>query len=146
MRIRLLKRSDIAGVSGIVEQNYSKKWGKQARGELRDMFGTAAIKPAYIVAEEGGELVGFAGYAESRMDYGVYEIFWVNVSPEKQRQGIGRELMVHIIRTVKEKKGARSILLAVDTEMNKRYYEKNFGFKTVQTFNGGEGCILLLVL
>src|SRR5688572_9552891 len=137
MKIRLLKKSDIKQASAIVGKNYSKKWEKVVASELLEMFGESVMRPNYIVAEEKGTVLGFAGYMQSWMDYEIYLIFWVNVIPEKHKQGVGKKLVAETIRRIKSKKSARLILLTA-TPPNARYYKQKFGFQSLQTFSKGD--------
>lgn len=89
----------------------------------------------YFVAKDKDTIVGLAGFIQSWMDYNIYEIFWVNVSPEKQRQGVGRQLVSKIIKEIKAKKNARLILLTANQAVgNATYYKKLYGFKTLEKF------------
>lgn len=136
MKIRLLKKNEVKEAAMIVGKNYSKEYKRLATLELKEMFHKAYSTPTYFVAEDKGKIVGFAGYIQSWMDYSVYELFWVNVLPRLQRQGIGKQLVYKIIQEIKRKKGAYLILLTADAAVkNPEYYEKNFGFKTSLLFS-----------
>jgi len=58
----------------------------------------------------------------SWMDYNIYNIFWVNVSPIHQGKGIGTALIEKIIKIIKRKK-AKIILL---TTSKPKFYSKKF--------------------
>ena len=120
----------------IVARNYSKEYGRRPFFELKEMFGRGPIKPVYFAAEENKKVVGFAGFMQSWMDYNIYQIFWVNVLPEKQNQGIGKKLIFRVLNEIKKKKNADLILLTADAKENlPEYYKKNFKFKTLEPFN-----------
>ena len=131
MKIRLLERKDIEPASKIVGKNYSKKWQKTSAEELKAMFSNAVIRPEYWVVEDRGEIIGFAGYTQSWMDYNVYQIFWVNVSPDHQQKGIGKKLVAKIITEIKKRKNSYLIQLTA-TLPNSKYYAEKFGFKVIQ--------------
>lgn len=133
IKIRFLTKKDIPQAAAIVGKNYSKEYQKFATLELKDMFGKQQFKPFYFVAEKNKKIVGFAGYTQSAMDYNIYEIFWVNVSPERQKQGIGQKLVSRVISEIKNKKDAKLILLSANIP-NSRYYKQKFGFKILQPF------------
>lgn len=133
MKLRLLKEKDIQAAAGIVRKNYSKDWEKTSAKELQSMFSNAAVRPVYYVAEEKGKVIGFIGFTQSWMDYNVYQIFWVNVDPEWQRQGIGRKLVAKVIVEIKKKKKAYLIQLTANLP-NSKYYAEHFGFKTTELF------------
>ncbi|MDO8625917.1 MAG: GNAT family N-acetyltransferase [Candidatus Magasanikbacteria bacterium] len=136
MRLRLLKKSDIPAAVAIIRQNFSREFARRARRELADMFGSAAIKPIYIVAEEAGQIVGLVAYMQSWMDYDVYEIFWVNVHPSYLKRSIGKRLVQAAIRQIKKQRGAALILLTARAVAGLPvFYQKQFGFKTVQKFS-----------
>ncbi len=144
MKIRLLKKSDIKQAAEIVGKNYSKKWDKVAARELGEMFGKSVVKPNYVVAEENGKIVGFAGYMQSWMDYNVYLIFWVNVHPERQKEGIGRKLVTVAIDRIKSNKKAELVLLTA-THRNAKYYREKFGFKVLQSFGEEDNLMSLKI-
>lgn len=131
MKLRLLQKKDIKSASEIVGKNYSKKWQRTSALELSSMFSNSAIKPEYWVMEDKGEIIGFAGYTQSWMDYNVYQIFWVNVSPENQKQGIGKKLVGKIISEIKKKRCPYLIQLTA-TLPNSKYYAEHFGFNIIQ--------------
>lgn len=115
MKIRQLKKSEINSAAHIIGINYSKTYERLAQTEMSAMFGKGPILPKYVVAEEKGKLIGVAGYIQSWMDYNIYQIFWVNVLPNYQRKGIGKQLVAKIISEIKKKKDANLILLTADT-------------------------------
>lgn len=96
-----------------------------AFNEMQASFMNYPIKPVYITAEERGEIIGIAGYIQSWMDYNIYEIFWVNVSPDYQGQGIGSALVNKVISIIKRKR-PKMILLVTD---NPKFYANKFNFK-----------------
>lgn len=134
MKIRLLKRKDINQVSAIVGKNYGTKDQRKSVLELNDMFGKSQMMPVYFVAEENGEIVGFAGFSQSWMDYSIWNIFWVNVLPDFQRLGIGKRLVSRIVKEIKNKKNASLILLSAKIP---DYYSRHFGFKSIDMVGDG---------
>ena len=143
MNIRTLQEADIPAAAGIVGKNYSPVYAESAAREFQDMFGTAAIKPNYIVAEEEGDILGVAGFIQSWMDYNVYNIFWVNVDPEHQRQGVGKLLMQKVIDEIKSQPDPRLILLTTDSPA---YYQEHFQFEDLYTFMDGTYRLMCLSL
>lgn len=142
-----MKKEDVITCASIVGANYSKKYQKSSTFELLDMFNKISIKPTYFVAEEKEELVGFAGFIQSWMDYNIYQIFWVNVLPEWQGKGIGKALVAKIITEIRKNKKAYLILLTADSDVkNNIYYKKHFGFKTLQKFDSDSWHLMSLLL
>lgn len=135
MRIRPLRKNEVTDAALIVGKNYSRQYELLARKELGDMFTRGGPRPVYFVAKEYGLIVGFAGYIQSWMDYSIYQIFWVNVHPAHQGEGVGKALMMRLIREVRKKKNAHLILLTADEQKGlPSYYSKNFGFNTLKKF------------
>ena len=129
MRIRRLRKTEIERAAHVIRRNYSASDARKAKLEFEAMFGDSPVKPTYLVAELNKEAVGIVGYVQSWMDYRAYEVFWVNVLPEHQSQGIGTRLMTHVLALLRKKKPAFILL----TARNHRYgfYKKKFGFKSV---------------
>lgn len=146
MKIRLLTKRDIKLAARIIGTNYSKHDEKLAFSELSDMFKDASIKPSYYVAEDNAQVVGVAGFVQSLIDYSIYQIFWVNVAPEKQRQGIGKMLISKIISKVKQKKANLILLTADMTKQNQKYYERQFGFKIIGLYDNKKYSLMALSL
>ena len=129
MKIRKLKSSEIKIVADIIRLNYNQYTSSLALPELAAMFGSKMFSPNYLVAEEQCKIVGLAGYIQDWIDYNVYGIFWVNVAPAHQRQGIGKLLIKKTIQTLK-KKGGQLIIL---TTRKPKFY-RQFDFKSVLAF------------
>ncbi len=58
-----------------------------------------------IVAERGGNPVGYACYGNTPLSKGNWEIYWAAVDPSEQGQGIGQELMLRCETAIKERGG-----------------------------------------
>lgn len=142
MKIRTIKPGDIEKASKIVGQNYSKKFERMSFMEMEAMFKNYVVRPQYVVAEEKGEIVGLAGYIQSWMDYNIYNIFWVNVSPAHQGNGIGSALVKKIIDIIK-KKDAEMIML---TTSKPKFYSEKFKFKTLSKFKSDKYDLMSLKL
>ncbi len=139
MKMRAIKPSDIKAAAKIIELNYASQYRWLDRENITAMFNNYIGKPKYLVAEEKSNMVGFAGYIETWMDYSVYNIFWVNVDPAHQGQGIGRALVTAVIKIIKKKKASLVLL----TTNQPRFY-RQFGFKTVMKF-GKKGYLLMVL-
>lgn len=147
VRIRRMKKNDISSAIEIVELNYSIEYGKLAAGEIQDMFRRSSVRPTYYVGEENGDVVGFAGYCQSLIDYSIFQLFWVNVHPNRQNIGIGKSLVLKIISEVQKKQKNAVIIITVDkTAGNDKYYNKNFGFREIQRFDNGKSAMMSFVL
>lgn len=146
MKIRPIKKSEIRQVSKIVELNYSKKYGKSSFDEITSAFSNKTCPPKYLVVEQNKNIIGVAGYGISWMDYGVYTMFWVNVTPEFQGKGIGTTLVGEVICKIKKSKylGIPSkLILITSTKKNTYFYNKKFKFKKLCKIKNGDGEYLM---
>ena len=130
MRIGKLYKNSIVACSNIVGENYSREYQARVKRELGAMFRNPVNPPAYLVAMEKEEALGFAGYIQSWMDYHVYQIFWVNVRPELQHKGIGTALVKASIKEIKKKSGRDTARLILLTTTSPSFYTR-LGFKTL---------------
>lgn len=125
MDIRLLREEEIDHAVAVMSGNYPDhpEYADNARIEIAAMFVPHPVQPRYIVAEEDGKLIGFAGIAPSWFDYGVWEILWVNVVRDHQGRGIGSALVQKLIDIARTEK--RDMIILSCTQQ--KFYER-FGF------------------
>jgi len=50
----------------------------------------------FILAEEGGEVFGYACFGATPMTEGCFDLYWLVVGPNARRAGVGRELMAAV--------------------------------------------------
>ena len=139
VRIRLAKKKEVPQLQELIRKNYSQLWSHRARREIEAMWEDSVIRPTYVVAEDK-EIVGFAGYIQSWMDYGVFQLFWVNVHPSHQHRGIGKQLVETLLSFIKGHKEAELVQLTV-SQNNIPFYKK-LGFKVLTPF-GTQGDYLM---
>ena len=81
-----------------------------------------------VVAEEGGQIVGYVYYAPEIMTDRSWYIYWIAVAQDVQAKGVGGRLLRHAEDDVK-KKGGRMMFLEVSSlphsELTRRFYLKN---------------------
>jgi len=53
----------------------------------------AASDYAFVLAEEGGTLVGYACFGRIPGTEGSYDVYWLAVDPRAQGRGVGREIL-----------------------------------------------------
>lgn len=96
---------------------------------LEDLRGsiTERDKSKFFVYETDGYIVGLAAVTESPMDFGVYEITWVNVHKGYRGAGIGSALIKFIIDHVKSRDQHDLVILKCRNR-TVSFYEK-LGFK-----------------
>jgi acetoin utilization deacetylase AcuC-like enzyme/GNAT superfamily N-acetyltransferase len=81
---------------------------------------TKGIRSGYhfVLAERGAALVGYACYGPIHGTKDSYELFWIAVSPEEQRRGLGVQVYARAEAAMR-KAGARAIY--ADTSSSDRY-------------------------
>jgi len=144
--VRPLTEADIELAAAIVGRNYSKEDEKNAQVEMAAMFGNSPIRPAYLVAECSGTVLGVAGFIQSWMDYHVYNIFWVNVDPDHQRKGIGKRLVGSVIERITSETGRGTPYSILLTSTSPDYYATHFGFKVLDTLGPKKNSLMGLRL
>ena len=75
----------------------------------------------YISAHVDGNLVGYAGYMPTMLNYDMYEFIWCNVLPKFQGRGIGRKLVEKRIDLIKLAHGRVILLTTTSPEIYKHY-------------------------
>lgn len=140
LTIRDMQRKDIPSILTIIESSFDKEAALLAEPEFEASFTNTIFKPQYLVATHDNTIIGCGGYMPSSIDYGVYEIFWINVKSEYRGRGVGTQLVGHIVELIRGK-GATMILLSAT---NTKLYAEKFGFKTARVFNGGRSKLMTL--
>jgi ribosomal-protein-alanine N-acetyltransferase len=97
---------------------------KTYRDELIDPAGTRH----YVLAEDGGRVIGWAGLAVAA---GQADVLTIGVRPEQQGQGVGARLLTTLLDEAAAR-GCREVFLDVraDNDRARRLYER-FGFTPV---------------
>jgi [ribosomal protein S18]-alanine N-acetyltransferase len=97
---------------------------KTYRDELIDPAGTRH----YVLAEDAGQVLGWAGLAVAA---GQADVLTIGVRPERQGQGVGARLLTALLDEAAAR-GCREVFLDVraDNDRARRLYER-FGFTPV---------------
>ncbi len=82
----------------------------------------------FLIAEENSKPVGFADY--NLLKNGIYKLQKIYVLPDQQGKGIGKLLVNHIIREIKEN-GATVLLLNVNRTNKAKLIYEHLGFKVI---------------
>jgi ribosomal protein S18 acetylase RimI-like enzyme len=130
MEIRRLTQDDIPECLHIVRRNWSLETAQSCHVELGQSFGTAVWRPIFYVACDAA-ILGLAGYSVSWMNYGIYDITWVNVDPSHQRRGVGKSLVDRCLHDI----SAVGSLVMLSTD-KPEYYEQHWGFLRCFTHDG----------
>jgi ribosomal protein S18 acetylase RimI-like enzyme len=72
----------------------------------------------FVLAERGANLVAFACYGPIRGTQDAFDLFWIAVSPDEQRQGLGAQIYARA-EAAMVKAGAKRIY--ADTSSSERY-------------------------
>lgn len=104
LQIRPARPADVAAIALVERRCFSDPWSA-------DAFGTVLRTPGnhVILAEAEGAL---AGYFVGRVVAGEAEILNLAVAPEARRAGLGRTLLAHGLRALRDA-GAREVFLEV---------------------------------
>lgn len=139
--IRQAKLYDVPAMARIERDSFGSPWS--ADEITKDV--TAGGNVYVAVAECDGEK---AAYGEVRMIAGEAQIYNIAVAPEFRREGIGEELLRHMINKAEES-GCSLVTLEV-RDGNKAAMElyKKLGFREVGRrkgyyLNGGEDAVLM---
>jgi N-acetylglutamate synthase-like GNAT family acetyltransferase len=95
--IRAMAQTDLPAVLAVAANAFDRDHAQRAQPEFNEMFGAAALRPFFYIAETGGKIVGVSGYGTSWLAYGVYELFWelfwVGVLKENRGRHLGKALV-----------------------------------------------------
>jgi ribosomal protein S18 acetylase RimI-like enzyme len=78
-----------------------------------------------LIAEDDSSVVGYICYGPTPMTEGTWDIYWIVVTPEKHRQGIGTTLLKLVEKNVRKVKGRLAIIETSSTpayEATRRFY------------------------
>jgi len=121
-RIRPAQAADVAAVCGIEGAVFSDPWS------ARDFRECAASGVPFLIAEQGGIVVGYA-VAHQAADEG--EILNLGVAPSHQRRGVGRVLVEGLMALLADR-GAREVYLEVrESNAAARRLYQHVGFREV---------------
>lgn len=82
----------------------------------------------FLVAREGGQIVGFSCHGERGLTEGTYDLFWIAVDPSARRLGAGKALM-RATESEVQKRGGR--LLVVETSGLEKYASTRAFYESV---------------
>lgn len=64
----------------------------------------------FLVAREGGQVVGYSCFGERALTEGAYDLFWIAVDPSARRLGVGKALLRQTESEVRARGGRLLIL------------------------------------
>lgn len=107
-------------LAAILRSNYTGTTLDRGIEELKGYLQNPLVK---IVVLADPEVLGFAGYAQSYMDWDSYELFWLNVDPSCQGKGYGAVLVKAALSEI-DLKGGNSLVWT-----DKQAFWGKFGFR-----------------
>jgi predicted N-acetyltransferase YhbS len=130
LEFRLLKSTDAEAAVALLVKVFSRSVEESAAAEIRRMFSHEKYRPHFIGAFESRRLLGLVGVVNAAFMMETYGLGWMAVTPERQRQGIGSQLVEEAVRFTEQKllKGTRGQLLVGAWDDIRGYYDKA-GFK-----------------
>ncbi len=134
LEIRSLKKEDRDEILNILKSCnvFSEREIKVAM-ELIDL--SISGSPDYIVdvLSDGKRVVGYVCYGENPLALGVWDLYWICISPDFQGKGYGEILLRRVEKAVMEK-GGNSIFIETSSipsyERARKFYEK-LGYRIV---------------
>jgi ribosomal protein S18 acetylase RimI-like enzyme len=135
--MRGLKRSDLVGLERILRElnragNFTEAEVECAMELLHIVLDQPQQKDYQVlVAEEGGQVVGYILYGPVPVTVGNFDIYWIATDPGIQGKGYGRRLMEAAEQDLLQR-GARLICLETSSQGNyqrtRRFYD-NAGYQ-----------------
>ncbi len=121
MRIRGLQPEDRAGLLALLQRidAFDSEDVAIAMELIDDRLARGAASDyEFLIAEEAGELAGYACFGPIPLTAGRFDLYWIVVSPARRRRGAGAALLRAVERRVREQGGAR---VYVDTSSAPAY-------------------------
>src|SRR6478736_2221326 len=123
LSIEPMRRRHLKAIMAIEPRVYPRPWSASVFVDEIELASRG--QRVYLVAKLGGQLVGYAG-----MILGVDEAHVTNIAvePARHREGIGRQLMAHLVRAARSR-GYRAMTLEVRiTNVGAQSMYRRFGF------------------
>ena len=87
----------------------------------------------HCMVDDGDQCIGYICYGPTPMTQGTFDLYWIAVDPDLQKQGVGSKLLDFLEKVVKKSNG-RMILADASSipqyEKTEKFYLKN-GFQEV---------------
>ncbi len=141
IQFRKMETKDIPAIAQIEHQLFSRPWSEQSFLEAMKQ------DTLFIIALDGNEIVGYCGMYCS-MEEG--EITNVAAAPASQNQGIGRQMLEHLLKQASQKGISRIILEVRISNASAIHLYKKLGFqncgirKNLYEMPREDGMIMLL--
>ena len=132
--IRKLQAEDRAKLVSII--NSTENFNAEEKIIAVELIDEAAAKPDHeyynvYVFEDKEEILGYHCVGHRALTDGVFDLYWIVVSPNAQNKGVGKKLLDHVEDFVKERNG-RWILAETSSKENYNA-TRNFYFRNNYT-------------
>lgn len=100
----------------------------EEKDTVRELWDEREAGYNFLVAREGGRLLGFSCYGERALTEGTYDLFWIAVDPSARRMRVGETLMRSTESEIR-KGGGR--LVVVETSGMEKYVSTRAFYESV---------------
>ena len=132
--VRLMKKSDKAAVMDILRRSgmFTPEEIAVAEEQIDIAFDQPEQKDynEMVIEDAQGRTAGWLSWGPAPMTEGTYDLYWIAVDPDKQGQGLGKELVRWLEDHVRDARG-RLILIETASQAN---YEATRQFYLKQNY------------
>ncbi len=122
MNVRELQAGDTPNLIRILKKTkVFKEEDVEIANELLDAAVCEVDEKEYVFfvsVSEDGKQTGFVCHGKTSITDGTYDLYWLVVDPEFQRNGVGKILLDHVENSIKKENGR---LIIVETSSTKEY-------------------------
>jgi len=119
--VRLMKKSDKAAVMDILRRSgmFTPEEIAVAEEQIDIAFDQPEQKDynEMVIEDAQGRTAGWLSWGPAPMTEGTYDLYWIAVDPDKQGQGLGKELVRWLEDHVRDARG-RLILIETASQAN----------------------------
>ena len=127
MEIKRINQNDIPVLAGAMAASYSEEpWNEywtQEKAERRISAILGNFEAMGLVAFEDGKIIGAVlGYVDPYAEEDFFFVSELFVIPEKKKQGVGKQLMAELEKSLNEKKV--NVIQLISIDYNEPFYNK----------------------
>ena len=127
MEIKRINQNDIPVLAGAMATSYSEEpWNEywtQEKAERRISAILGNFEAMGLVAFEDGKIIGVVlGYVDPYAEEDFFFVSELFVIPEKKKQGVGKQLLAELEKSLNEKKV--NVIQLISIDYNEPFYNK----------------------